>query len=99
MKAAEHFPTRYLETDFEIRKKGNSALSPTFSMTSRETEVFEKRGSNTKTFRSRLLCFVDRASLNNLFQMKPTRCALLLSIFISTSLHVSGNYVSIIRRT
>jgi len=30
--------------------------------------------------------------------MKPTRCTLLLSIFISTSLHVSGNYVPIIRR-
>jgi len=29
----------------------------------------------------------------------PTRCTLLLSIFISTSLHVSGNYVTIIRRT
>ena len=38
------------------------------------------------------LCFVDRASLYNLFQMKPTRCTLLLHIFISTSLHVSGNY-------
>jgi len=35
----------------------------------------------------------------NLFQMKPTSCTLLLSIFISTSLHVSGNYVPIIRRT
>jgi len=34
-----------------------------------------------------------------LFQMKLTRCILLPSIFISTSLHVSGNYVSIIRRT
>ena len=47
------------------------------------------------------LCFVDRASLYNLFRMKPTRCTLLLSIFISTSLHVSGNYlyVPIIRRT
>ena len=43
--------------------------------------------------------FVDRASLYNLFQMKPTRCTLLLSIFISNSLHVSGNYMSIIRRT
>jgi len=32
------------------------------------------------------LCFVYRASLHNPFQMKPTRCALLLSIFISTSL-------------
>ena len=31
--------------------------------------------------------------------MKPTRCTLLLSIFISNSLHVSGNYVPIIRRT
>jgi len=31
--------------------------------------------------------------------MKPTRCTILLSIFISTSLHVSGNYVPIIRRT
>jgi len=30
--------------------------------------------------------------------MKPTRCILLLSIFISTSLHVLGNYVPIIRR-
>ena len=31
--------------------------------------------------------------------MKPTRCTLLLSIFISTSVHVSGNYVPISRRT
>ena len=31
--------------------------------------------------------------------MKPTRCTLLLSIFISTSVHVSGNYVSFIRKT
>jgi len=35
----------------------------------------------------------------NLFQIKPTRCTVLLSIFISASLHVSGNYVPIIRRT
>ena len=28
-----------------------------------------------------------------LFQMKPTRCTLPLSIFISNSLHVSDNYV------
>ena len=33
------------------------------------------------------------------FQMKPTRCTLLLSIFISISVHVSGNYVPIIRRS
>ena len=33
------------------------------------------------------------------FQMKPTRCTLLLRIFFSTSVHVSGNYVPIIRRT
>ena len=38
-------------------------------------------------------------TLNNLFQMKPTRCTLLLGIFISTSLHVWGNYVPIIKRT
>ena len=44
-----------------------------------------------------ILCFVDRASLYSLFQMKPTRCTLILSIFISPSLHVSGNYVPIIR--
>ena len=44
------------------------------------------------------LCFVDRASLYNPFQIKPTRCALLLSIFISISVHVSGNYVPIIKR-
>jgi len=48
---------------------------------------------------SRILCFVDLVSLYNHFQMKPTRCTLLLSIFISTSLHVSVNYVPIIRRT
>ena len=33
------------------------------------------------------------------FQMKSTRCTLLLSIFISTSVHGSGNYVPIVRRT
>jgi len=31
--------------------------------------------------------------------MKPTRCTLVFSIFISTSEHVSGNYLPIIRRT
>ena len=31
--------------------------------------------------------------------MKPARCTILLCIFISTSVHVSGNYVPIIRRT
>ena len=50
-------------------------------------------------FYLKILCSVDRAFLYNLFQMKPTRCTLILSIFISTSIHVSGNYVSIIRRT
>jgi len=34
-----------------------------------------------------------------MFQMKPTRCTLLLTIFISTSVHVSGNCVPIIKRT
>jgi len=37
--------------------------------------------------------------VGKLFHMKPTRYTLLLSTFISTSLHVSGNYVPIIRRT
>ena len=45
-----------------------------------------------------ILCFVDRASMHNLFQMKPTKCTLHLTIFISTSLHVSGNHVPIITR-
>jgi len=43
-----------------------------------------------------VLCFGDRASLYNLFPMKAIRCTLLLRIFISTSLHVSDNYVPII---
>jgi len=46
-----------------------------------------------------ILCFVDRAFLYDLFQYKPTGCTILRGIFISTSLHVSGNYVPIIRRT
>ena len=41
-------------------------------------------------------CTID---LLCLFQIKPTRCTLLLSVFISTSLHVSCNYMPIIRRT
>jgi hypothetical protein len=53
----------------------------------------------TKCIRCLILCSVDRACLFNLFQMKPTGCTLLLNIFISNSLHVSGNYVPIIRRT
>ena len=51
------------------------------------------------TFFYVFVCLVDRPSLYNLFQMKPTRCTLLPSIFISTSLHVSGNYVPLITRT
>ena len=35
----------------------------------------------------------------DLFQMKPVRCILFLSTFISTFLHVLGNYMPIIRRT
>ena len=42
---------------------------------------------------------INTDNLCKLFQTKPTRCTILLSIFISTSLHVSGNYVPIIRRT
>jgi len=54
---------------------------------------------NAIIYKQQILCFVDPASLHNLFQMKPARCTLLLNIFISTSLHVSGKYVPIIRRT
>ena len=50
-------------------------------------------------YASCFLCLVDRASLYNLFQMKPARCTLFLSIFTSTSLHVSSNYVPTIRRS
>jgi len=41
----------------------------------------------------------SRLGHTDLFQMKQTRCTLLLSIFISTSVHVLDNYVPIIRRT
>ena len=62
--------------------------------------LLNNRGIVVTTNTARLiLCFVDRASLYNLFQMKPTRCTLLLSRFISTSLYVSGKCVPIIRRT
>jgi len=44
-------------------------------------------------------CMNRHENSSSLFQMKPTGCKLLLSIFISNSLHVSGNYVPIIRRT
>jgi len=39
----------------------------------------------------------SRFQTSDLFQMKPTRCTLLLSIYISSYLQVSGNYVPIIR--
>jgi len=61
--------------------------------------VYVKKQQVIHSYREQILCFVDHASVYNLFQMKPTRCTLLLSIFISPSLHVSGNYVPIIRRT
>jgi len=59
----------------------------------------------TYNFRFKPFCFGKYLKKCNIYiyiyilQMKPTRCILLLSIFISTSLHVSGNYVPIIRRT
>jgi len=57
-----------------------------------EYQIFTRRLSSK-------FCIVYRASLHDLFQMKPTRCILLLSVFISTFLHVSGNYLPTIRRT
>ena len=57
------------------------------------------RPSRDQTVDFRISCCVGRAYLYNIFQMKPTRCTLLLGIFISTYLHVSANYVPIISRT
>jgi len=34
------------------------------------------------------ICISFIQTVQNLFQMKPTRCTLFLSIFISTSLHI-----------
>ena len=48
---------------------------------------------------STIYVFFKEVSLMHLFQIKPTRWTIFLSIFSSTSLHVSGNYVPIIRRT
>jgi len=53
----------------------------------------------SQEYTRQILCFVARTSLYNRFQMKPKRFTLILSIFISKSLHVSGYYVPIIRRT
>ena len=61
--------------------------------------IHKKQNRRDLFFPLLFLRFFYRASLYNLFQIKPTRCTLLLSIFISTSVHVSGNYVPIIRRT
>jgi len=55
--------------------------------------------THTATFGAGPLGYMNRGIFRNCFQMKPTRCRILLSIFISTSLHVSGKYVPIIRRT
>ena len=60
--------------------------------------IFKKKYTTVFYHTFTIFCFADRASLYNLFQMKPIRCTLILSIFISTSVHVSGNYVPIIRR-
>jgi len=60
---------------------------------------FVNKANLVHKFLSIFLCFVDLTFLYNFFQMKPIRCTLLLSIFISNSLHVSGSYVPIIKRT
>jgi len=61
----------------------------------------EENGCRHKSLSCSILCFVDRATLYNLFQMKPNTCTVLLSILpcISNSLHVLSNYGSIIMRT
>jgi len=53
----------------------------------------------TDTMTSQNIDLSSWDTLYNFFLMKPARCTLLLSIFISNSLHVSGNYVPIVRTT
>jgi len=55
----------------------NMWIKPSYLISVRGTE-FMKANTLTRTF--------------NLFQVKPTRCTLCLSIFNSTSLNVLGNY-------
>ena len=71
----------------------------TFSFVSCNTLSYLKSNVRSKVTCRRPNCFSFCTSeLISSFQMKPTRCTLLLSTFISTSLHVSGNYVPNIRR-
>ena len=82
-----------------VNRVSKSATFNKFFWTRTNVRVYAYRcivsvGNNFVFLRS-----ADRASQYDLFQMYPTRCTLLLSIFTSTSLHVSGNCVPIIRRT
>jgi len=55
--------------------------------------------AHTEVYTILIFQFLNYSRFLHLFQMEPTRCTLLLGIFISTSLHVSANYVPIISRT
>jgi hypothetical protein len=56
-----------------------------------------KNHRNLNKQESRILCFVDRASLYNLVN-KANLAHNLFLVYIYQSLHVSGDYVPIIRR-
>jgi len=66
-------------------------------MTGHDKQPIGEIASVTALFVEVFRTFRPRKTLIS-FQMKPTSCTLLISIFISTSIHVSGNYVPIIRR-
>jgi len=54
--------------------------------------------TNVYRFLCKTSIIIKTSNVWAFFQMKPARCTLILSIFISTSVHVSCNYVPIIRR-
>jgi len=74
--------------------------------TSELRKLSKLRGLELLSFQDQNICFsqiLETTFLikirNSFFQIKPTRFTLILCVFISTSLRVSGNYVPIIRRT
>ena len=71
-------------------------MSSRASLTNKISDFFQM---NDTSFSFRFCTDFYKLLHFNLFQMKPTMCTLLLSIFISTSVHASCNCVPIIRRT
>ena len=81
----------------DINYKLNKIIHSSFN-----TYVFCTTGLKMILWGRNIFCHFKNITITScffLFQMEPTRCTLLLSIFISTSLHVSSNYVPLIRRT